>query len=792
MNTQSPQKYVENNFTKMQMRINGRFIDINVTDIFVAPDIKVLSHTLNRFDKSELRFDQYFAPNEFFKTILIGEPGCGKTLLLKYMCAIAKSNYCCFPVYLHLASYGGQNLSLLEYLKGIWQKDESDIRNEFHSDFEKGKILFLLDGLDYLPDEKQRKLFSDLNEETFKKNKVLITSRFQPTFSYAGYKLGCIKDFDEIKIKEFARKIFYIINPDKCSDLASKFSEAITKNTELYSLAKTPLFLSILIDLYSRREELPHKRIEIYNNYLKDLISSNEKLTSELSDEVLLRVLSFVAYNMTKNASNNTPISSSVLNSYFRAFFGKKSDLLYGKEIEWKQTFERLKSIGVFSCERDIYDSDVEKYSFSQDLVREYLAALYICYDMEDFIESGHKGRNRYKEIIDIFLPKERWHNILQLVIEYITSINSISYDLKKVLDYILDKKIVYSEHLDAKRALLAGECLTNAPLNLLRDYYKDTILSCRTQMINILNTRSMDISSCIRAARVLAQIGDPRFTDFMPKLINIPIGEFEKGTASIEIDALVKESSSVKLSEDEAWIRTYWEKILYSEAAGNKVVKITKNYRISKYPITNMQYSEFLAENPDHPVPLRNTDEIDDKGAIYSWKESTRSFSEIYSNNPVVFVSWHDACDYCTWLSKKTGRKFRLPTEEEWEFAARGSKGSKSRRYPWKGDWRVDCANTIEANINEIVPVGCFVDGKSAFGLYDCAGQIWEWTATEDTELWESAWPDDMRTNDRHAYIVKGGAWDDISVFARSASRGPNAASFKAHYIGFRIVEEL
>ena len=67
------------------MRINGRFIDINVADIFVAPDIKVLSQIANRFDKNELRFEQYFDPNDFFKAILIGEHGCGKTLLLKYM-----------------------------------------------------------------------------------------------------------------------------------------------------------------------------------------------------------------------------------------------------------------------------------------------------------------------------------------------------------------------------------------------------------------------------------------------------------------------------------------------------------------------------------------------------------------------------------------------------------------------------------------------------------------------------------------------------------------------------------
>lgn len=147
----------------------------------------------------------------------------------------------------------------------------------------------------------------------------------------------------------------------------------------------------------------------------------------------------------------------------------------------------------------------------------------------------------------------------------------------------------------------------------------------------------------------------------------------------------------------------------LYGE---DKQPRETAAYQIGKYPITNKQYQTFV-EATGHPKPAY-------------WENGIPPGKE---DHPVVNVSWHDAKAFCTWLAEATGMPYRLPTELEWEKAARGMDG---REYPWGGHFDFAKANTWSSTIHDTSPVDAYPKGVSPYGVLDMAGNVWEWT--EDT----------------------------------------------------------
>ena len=116
-----------------------------------------------------------------------------------------------------------------------------------------------------------------------------------------------------------------------------------------------------------------------------------------------------------------------------------------------------------------------------------------------------------------------------------------------------------------------------------------------------------------------------------------------------------------------------------------------------------------------------------------------------------MVNVSWHDACGYCEWLSQATAKQVRLPTEAEWEKAARGDKDQ--REYPWGDDFDAMKCNSFDLGLNDTTPVGVFLSDKSPCGCLDMSGNVWEWVHD-----WYRG--RDLRVPPGQGRSVRGGSW--------------------------------
>ena len=214
--------------------------------------------------------------------------------------------------------------------------------------------------------------------------------------------------------------------------------------------------------------------------------------------------------------------------------------------------------------------------------------------------------------------------------------------------------------------------------------------------------------------------------------------------------------------------------------------------YYIGKYEVTNAEYYAFwksqLKNNASDKTPKHTPESFPHLPHIGDW----RTRAEQFPNHPVVGVSWHDAAAYAAW------KGMRLPTEAEWEKAARGY---TNRIWPW-GSAMEPYANTAAAEDgyeNRIAPVGSFPKGKSYYGALDMAGNVWEWTADWYSDVYyayssqaAAKRPKKNPTGpDVGSWrVLRGGSWIDAITRCSTTFRFYLYPNLKTSFVGFRLAK--
>lgn len=220
--------------------------------------------------------------------------------------------------------------------------------------------------------------------------------------------------------------------------------------------------------------------------------------------------------------------------------------------------------------------------------------------------------------------------------------------------------------------------------------------------------------------------------------------------------------------------------------------------FAIGKYPVTNAEFAEFLAargyETEAYWTAMGwkwQQGRLGQDAQPAFWREPRLN----QPRSPVVGVSWYEAVAFCNWFGVRENAVYRLPTEAEWEYAARGA--NSARNFPWGDKFEPGRANTAEAGFGGTTPVSHFPAGASPFGVREMGGNVFEWTLSKWGGNWQElvfGYPyraDDGREDVQGsgARVMRGGSWFNGYQEALCAYRSRYLAGSRGSNIGFRVM---
>jgi formylglycine-generating enzyme required for sulfatase activity len=288
-------------------------------------------------------------------------------------------------------------------------------------------------------------------------------------------------------------------------------------------------------------------------------------------------------------------------------------------------------------------------------------------------------------------------------------------------------------------------------------------------------------IAARIEAAEALGEAGDPRLGHWSASghWVEVPAGRFWMGAQ--------KDDPNGRLYDPDAEDR---------ESPAHEVA--LDAFRIARYPVTVAEFQPFVEEQGYHREVWWATGGFGTFDRPDDWDEQVH-----HPNRPVTGVCWWEAMAWCAWqdarlrravggLQVGSGEQLRLPTEAEWERAARGDDG---RRYAW-GDQAPDAERSnYKMNVGDPSPVGVYPNGATPAGVQDLTGNVWEWCLDGFDDKWYQEWRQQglvdipVRSGAASSRVLRGGSFGDGAEDLRAAFRGGFQPEDRDQGGGFRCV---
>lgn len=686
-------------------------------------------------------------------------------------------------------------LSFIEQELQTWNL--ADYLPELRQSLLEGNALVLVDGLDEASEvewrrERIRRIITDFTS-SFPRCRILVTSR---TYAYQkqdwwlpGFTEGVLSPFTDEQIAQFVDRWYAHIaalrnlSPDDAQGRAELLKRAISYSERLGDLAAYPLLLTLIASLHAwRGGSLPERREELYADAVDLLLDLWERpkvvrdstgtpvirqpslaewlKVDQQAVRAVLAQLAFEAHRAQPHLMGTADIAEDQL-------IGNLMSVAYAPDIKPTRLVEYLRDRSGLLIQRG-----VGVYTFPHRTFQEYLAADYLVdHDYPDLlVDLVRSDPNRWREVTLLAASKAGRGTLSAIWV---------------LIEALCPTDQTESE-ADWIALLTAAEILTTEIRRPIPERHRPKQQRIQFLLTRLLTEGRLNVHERTRAGELLAILGDPRpgigvLADDLPDVsfIQIPAGPFLMG------------SDSNKNGD------------AYDDELPQHRVDLP-SFLISRYPITNTQYYKFV-EEAGYLEP-RYWMEATRAGVWNAGKVKSQADDQPQSgpydfgkplnlpNHPVVGITWYDAMAYCRWLTEKlraSGKldqyeQIRLPTEAEWEKAARGTDG---RRYPWGDAWDAKYSNCLETGIGSATTVGTFPHSASPYGVEDMAGNVWEWTNSAVARFPYN--PADGREDPGidKPRVIRGGSWRSYPTQVRAASRVGLVAGDRRDDVGFRVV---
>ncbi|MBU0494065.1 MAG: SUMF1/EgtB/PvdO family nonheme iron enzyme [Chloroflexi bacterium] len=785
-------------------------VTVELEQVYVSLHAQVPDQALGRPDPPAL--DVRTALAQYPRLAILGGPGAGKTTLLAYLTLTYARGQVRdrlglkeqrLPILVPLRRLkevlaGGDKGTLPAYLTTWYTELGLRPRPDFFQQkLEAGHCLVLLDGLDEVADEAERVNMArwvDTLVTVYPRNRYIVTSR-PPGYESAplenGFTVLHVRDFTADEIRQFAEHWCLAVElaaqgednataRRRATDAARDLVAAIEANPAIRKLAVNPLLLSIIALVHRYRATLPKRRVDLYAECVDVLLGHWDEakgLAGRLSPGQKRAVLQPLALAMHR--AERRDISRADLVKYVArllpAVGGQDSDAP-GFLDEVRERSGLLVEAGLdlyafthltyqeYLCARELVDQEAQRELLLEHVGDEWWQEVTLLYagmtDATAIVQALLAGQDDadcarlllagrcVAEAVRIDEPV-RAEVTRRLEATFATCTGDAFLRTGEVLAELAGEDgvdfFLWLAHDDAARratALWAVGQMGRQPHEALRERVLDRLLAhFRTEA---LWGEAGAALVAVWGAQTLAELSQREFSAFM----------LQRGA---EVMAVVDGRLLLEALPDAdkvAWdILT--EALMVEVPAGEFLMGDEKRkvhvdaFRIDKYPVANLQYKRFVDTTGRQPPR--------------HWRDG--AYPADQALHPVVYVTWHDAVAYAQWAGK------RLPTEEEWERAARGADG---RVYPWGDEFDKTRCNTSESSIRGTTSVGQYSPaGDSPYGCADMAGNVWEWTATEEENRW----------------VLRGGPWGLDHDFARCTARHKDLPNLSVNYVGFRCV---